>query len=168
MCCLFFRNCCRCCGQRPVPPAPPTPTPPRPSLPIINVGARFNLLSSSEVAGGSAIPLTNTVFNNAGSYIVNNNGAIALAGEGLYLVNYSVTATNNTEDTASFLVNLNVNGAVDSSASAPGIIPSGESGIVSNSTLVYVPQNSTTNVSLSVTSEQTLSYLPNVVVTKLS
>lgn len=166
MCCFFNRFCC--CSQRPIPPTPPTPVPPIPSLPIVNVGARFNALAASDVATGSIIPLTNTVFNNASSFITNNSGVINLAGPGLYLINYSATLTNNTADTVPFTVSLNVNGATDGSASASGIIPAAETGTVSNSTLVYVAQSSTSTISLSVTSDETLSILPNLVITKLS
>lgn len=169
MCCLFFRNCLRCCQNvRPIPPFPPTPIPPRPVMPIVNVGARFNLLAPVDATSGSTIPLSNTVFNNASEFITNNGGTITLAGEGLYLVNYSVTATNNTDATSSIVVGLNVGGTVDASASASGVLGAGSTGTVSNSSLVFVPQGSSMGISLTVTSDETLSLLPNMIVTKLS
>ena len=169
MCCLFFRNQCRCrCCPRPRPIPPTPPTPPTPPVQSGNLGARFNSLTSTDVPSGSAIPLTNTVFNNATGYITNNNGSISLTGEGLYLINYSVNATNNTAERSALTVNLNVNGAIDPSASSSTSVASGESESVSNSTLIYVPNGSTSTVFLSITSEETLSILPNVVVTKLS
>lgn len=166
MCLISSRSCCRCCSNRPINPFPPIPTP----MPIEpnNVAARFNLISSTEVTSGSTIPLTNVVFNNAGSDIQLNNNSIALAGEGLYLVNYSVTATNGSDASLTFTVNLNVNGSADASASASGNILAGESTTVSNSTLVYVPANSASTITLGITSDETLSLVPNVVVTKLS
>ena len=168
MCCLFFRrNCCRCC-PRPIPPFPPTPIPPVPSIPITNVGARFNLLSATDVASGSVIPLTNTAFNNAIGFISNNNGSISLNGEGLYLVNYTVNAANTSDTNSNLTVLFNVNGATDTSASASTNVGAGENGSVSSSSLIFVSQNSTTTVSLSVTSDETLPLLPNLVVTKLS
>ena len=170
MCCLFFRNRCRCCPRpRPIPPVPPVPpTPPTPPIQSGNLAARFNSLTPTDTPSGSTIPLTNTVFNNAMGYIVNNNGSISLTGEGLYLISYSVNTANTSDTNSNLTVNLNVNGAADTSASSSTNVGAGENGSVSNSTLIYVPNGSTSNIFLSVTSDITLPLLPNVVVTKLS
>ena len=106
MCCLFFRNLC--CCQRPIPPVPPTPpTPPTPPIQSGNLAARFNAQTAADITTGSTIPLTNTVFNNASGFITNSGGTITLAGAGLYLINYSATATNNTDATSSVSIGLN-------------------------------------------------------------
>lgn len=137
----------------PIPPFPPIPPmPPVPPVPpVVNIPTqRYASFYNSDAVGttysaGQTIPFPSTRYNTDTDGIINNNGVINLSGgrKGRsYLVNYQVTGI----PTAA-AIGLAVNGIVDS-ATISTIPTSTDYATLSGSSIVNVPANTVSNVSV--------------------
>ena len=131
--------------------------------------SQFYSLNNIIMESGQTIPMNVNQYNNIQDIVQLEGGTINILSQGVYEIEYNAVVQNQTAGTVNATIALQVNGVVNSRATAIETLPASAYASLTNRLIITVVSGATANVALiNATPTELLIVNSNIVVTKLT